>query len=310
MNPVGTSRKLGLLAAGSVVAIAAALASGLWSGNALAQLSRADTALGYTKAFEELKLPFSAPGVVKKEHVEEGDTIKTGQLLLSQDDEVEQKELERLQLAANSNARIEAAEADLRAKTAKYERVKGIFDAGGGNKSEVEEAEAEMILGQKQLVVSKEDKQDAIIKAEKQAKQLDRMKINSPFDGIVEKIVVHGGEWFDPQKGEGAIVVVKNDPLYIEVRDLNVRQVAMLKLGQKLKVRYPDQADKPENWQDAEIVFFSPVAESGSQTRLFKLKMPNTQGRESGLELVVKLPENVAAAAVPVFGETGTVAGK
>jgi len=264
---------------------------------ASAQSAGSGEVQGNTRPSEERKLSFSGPGVVQDSPVKEGDKIKAGQFVLGLEDYIEAKELERLKMEAESKARVEAAEADLAVKKAVLRRKTDANKDGSAafNEAEIEEAQNDVILREKQLDVAKEERQQAGIKAEQQARKVDRLHIKSPIDGIVQRVVVNVGEWADPQSREGAITVVKNDPVFVEVREVDARQVAMLKMGQKLKVRYPELPDKPENWQDAEVFFFAPVAES-VQTRLFKMKMSNPQDRPSGLEVIVKLPPEVAAA--------------
>ena len=65
---------------------------------------------GVTRPSQERKLSFSTKGVVAQAPLKEGDAVKTGQVILVQDDVIDKKELERLELNANSNARVEAAE--------------------------------------------------------------------------------------------------------------------------------------------------------------------------------------------------------
>ena len=270
------------------------LISLLLTGVAQAQ-ARTET-IGLTKASsDELKLAFSGPGVVQELLVKPGDEVKAGQVLMILEDYIDKKELERLRLAAESTARVEAAQADLEMRQSTLKRKQGA-GTGAFSDAEIEEAQNDVTLREKQLKVAEEDRQEAGIRAEQQAHKVELLSLKSPVDGVVVKFMSHPGEWFDPQRGEGAVVVVNNDPLYVEVRDLYAHQVAMLKMGQKLKVRYPDTPDSPQNWQDAEVVYFSPVVDAASQTRLFKLKMANPQKRASGLEVIVKLPPEVAAA--------------
>src|SRR5436305_1547418 len=87
---------------------------------------------------------------------------------------------------------------------------------------------------------SAEQHGDARIESEQQARKVEKLHLVSPIDGIVHKQVVNVGEWADPQSREGALIVVKNDPVYVEVRSVEARQVAMLKPAQKLQVRYPE----------------------------------------------------------------------
>ena len=284
---------------GTVAAMALAAAA------AQAQSTPRDSAEGLTKPSEEVHAGFSSPGVVRQAPVNDGDKVKAGQVLLKQEDSIDQKELERLQLLANSTARIEAAQANLDVKKSVLKRKTEANKDGvtAFNEAEVEEAQNDVTLAEKQLKVSQEDQQEAKIKAETQAKKVELLSLLSPCNGIVQKIVAHVGEWADPQNKEGAIVVVNNDPLYVEVRELTTRQVAMLKHGQKLQVKYAD--DPAAQWQDAEIFYFDPVADPTTDQRLFKLKLPNPQGKEAGLHVVVKLPPEVAAAG----GTTARMAG-
>lgn len=258
------------------------------------QTPKAGEVVGISRPSEERKLTFATQGLVKETLVKEGEAVKAGQALVAQDDEIDLKELERLKLLADSTARVEAADASIELKRSVVKRKTDPERAGAFTEAEIEEAKNDLTLAEKQKKVSEEEQQEAKIKAEQQAKKLEKMKILSPYDGIVASIVSKAGEWADPQNKDGAIVVVQNDPVYIEVTDLSTRQVAMLKPGQKLQVRYAN--DKENAWHDAEIFFFAPVANAGADTQPIKLRMPNPEGRASGMQMFVKLPQNVAEA--------------
>lgn len=262
----------------------------------LAQTPR-DTAEGISKPSQEVHAAFQSPGVVRQELVKEGDRVKEGQALLVQEDSIEKKELERLQLLANSTARVEAAQANLDLKKSILNR-KAAQSAGGAfSDAEIDEARNDVTLAEKQLKVSNEDQQEAKIKYETELKKVELMTRTSPCNGIVQKIVAHVGEWADPQNKEGAIIVVNNDPLNVEVRELTARQVSMLKLGQKLQVKYQPE-DKNAPWQEATITYFDPVADATTDQRMFRMEMPNPDGKEAGLHMIVKLPPEVAKAGI------------
>src|SRR4026208_1786900 len=71
---------------------------------------------GITQPSKRSKPSFYGAGVIGKVAVKEGDLVKTGQILMAQDQEIEALELERLMAEANSKARVEFAEADLDVK--------------------------------------------------------------------------------------------------------------------------------------------------------------------------------------------------
>ena len=85
--------------------------------------------------------------------------------------------------------------------------------------------------------------------------------------------------------------IVKNDPLWVEV-DVPSTKAKLLSVKQTLQVRYTDE----DKWMPAEIIFLTPYANAGSNTRRVRLQMPNPAHREAGLPVVVQLPDNLASA--------------
>ncbi len=270
------------------------LAIGLsFSTVAMAEAARNEVT-GISRPSQERKLTFNAPGLVKEALVKDGDVVKAGQPLLQLDDEFDRKELDRLKLEAESDARIDANTADMDAKKVILDRKLKTLQEGGANQSEVDEAKLNVTVAEKQVQLAHMTQDQAKLDAAKQAIKLSRMTLKAPADGIVEKVNTQPGEWADPQGRDGAISFVQNDPIYIEVKELTTRQVSMLKPGEKLKVRYSD--DKEDAWKDAEIFFFAPVSDASSGTRMIKLKLTNAQNRDSGLQMMVQIPPEVADA--------------
>jgi hypothetical protein len=117
------------------------------------------------------------------------------------------------------------------------------------------------------------------------------MQIKSPMNGEVRKVEAAVGEVSDPQKP--SIIIVSNDPLKVEAK-LPTLTANRLKLGQALQVRYRDE----QQWREAKIIYFDPVADTSlvGGAQLIHLEMPNPDGRRAGQEVVVKLPQDVAAA--------------
>jgi multidrug efflux pump subunit AcrA (membrane-fusion protein) len=250
---------------------------------------------GITQPCEQRKLVFPAQQIVRNMMVKEGDPVKKGQILAKQDDEAELLEAEKLKIEAESEARIEAAQADLKAKTLAYNRKKTAFEKGASTQGEVDEAEADMVTREKQLKVAQEERDAAKIKYKQQLVHCDRMQLKSTIDGFVQKIFLGEGEFNDPQRQDGAVFVVQNDPLKIEIRELKTRQVAILHKGDKLQVRYID--DAADAWQPAEVTFIAPMADAMSDTQIVQLSLPNPKNRSSGLHVAVKLtPELIKTA--------------
>lgn len=248
----------------------------------------------YTQPSETARLVFRDMGVVGKVLVRDGDLIKKDQLLTKLDDDVEQKQLQQLKLEAESTSRIEAAQAELELRTSEYERMSSAEK--GYSVKEREEARLRKIGAEKQLKIAQEEHQIAQIKFEAETARVEKMRILAPFDGIVQKIVLKAGEGADPRAEQGAIIVVKNDPLWVEVNGLLTRDVARMKTGDVIQVRYEDDAASA-TWQDGKIIYINPVADATSKTQMIRLELSNKAGRASGLHMEVKLPNAAAKTA-------------
>jgi multidrug resistance efflux pump len=120
--------------------------------------------------------------------------------------------------------------------------------------------------------------------------RVDQMSMRSPVDGIVEKISLSEGEVANIDKP--SIVILKNNPLYIEVKTLQSSIVAGLKSGQELQVRYPN-----EEWRTAKINQISAEADARSGMQAIRLEIANPEGRSAGLEIEVRVPTEATVSA-------------
>lgn len=267
----------------------AALALSFGSAVAMAQTAP-DVVPGVTKPYAHPKPGVNGMGTVLELPVKEGQVVKKDDVLLRQDDRAEQVELQRLQKEAESNVRVEAAEADLKLKEAQYKREKDLLASGNSNPFAVEEAQSKWIYADAQAKVAKLEQEKAKLDAEKQRIKVDQMTIRSAYDGRVESIDVEVGDATDPQKP--LMTIAQNDPLKIEFY-LPTAQAKRLKMGQQLQVRYTDD----ENWMPAAVTYKAPIADAASDTQKIGLEMKNTDGHDSGMQVLVKLPPEVAQVA-------------
>jgi multidrug efflux pump subunit AcrA (membrane-fusion protein) len=243
--------------------------------------------VGNTKPADQKprELRFKNPGLIKSVEVREGDVIKVGQVLMIQDDTEEFAELAVLQEDA-TDIRIRAAERSADAKKAEFNRIEKIHREAG-NEAEFEKAKAEYELAVLNIEQEKQDLRVKNKKVEKQKGIIDRMKLRSPMDGIVQSVEVHPGEMGEPNRPH--ITLVNNNPLIVEV-NLPVTVSLGLKIDQSMRVSY----DKKE-WKDAKVSYLAPMANAGAGRQKVHLELSNPEGKVSGLQVFVELPSQVAA---------------
>lgn len=263
------------------VACVAALLVSISLADAQTAGERIEGSVTAPSARRELAFPYQ--GLIGKVNVVEGEVIKAGQVLLVQDERIELKRLEGLTLEADRALVIAAKQAALENKAIELKRKTELFEGKALSESEFLSAQLEVVLAEAELNVSKHEEKSKIAEKQLQEVRVEYMTLKSPIDGIVEKIVQKEGEVADINKP--SVIVVKNDPLYIEVKTLPVDLVQGLKKGQQLDVRY-----KGGEWMKAAISKIDPVADARSGTQGVRLEMANPENRSTGLEMEVKIP--------------------
>jgi cobalt-zinc-cadmium efflux system membrane fusion protein len=247
---------------------------------------------GYSRPSAEHKVSFTSPGVISQIIVKDGDSVKKDQELAVQNEAEEKMKLEIAEFEAGDAADqyIKAADATLQKAKVDLERLEKLFAAeiqAGKSNTELDQARAELAVGQATLDLRKLEKVVKVKQAKLQKQKLDEKRLKSPVDGFVLKIEVREGEGADMSKT--AVQVVANDPLWIEV-DVPTARVKALKLGQPLQARYLDE----EQWRQGKIIYMAPYADPRSATRRLRLEMPNPEKREAGVQMLVRLPDTVA----------------
>lgn len=239
---------------------------------------------GFTLPSARRELAFPFQGIISHVDVKDGDVVKAGQELMGQDDKIELKRLEGLKLDADRTLLVRAKQATLDQKNVDLKRKADLFKNNAMSESEYQDAQLDVVLAMAEVALAGHDADVKKADADLQALHVERLTLKSPVDGVVEKIIQDEGEVADYEKP--SIVVVRNDPLWIDVKTLPVSTVQKLRNGDELDVRYPGD----DAWQKAKINLIAPVADARSGTQAIRLEMPNPEHKSTGLAMEVKIP--------------------
>ena len=250
--------------------------------------------LAVTSASKTFNGAFSQQyGQIKTLEVRRGDSVSAGQSLVLLDTSVERAQYDYFMLQADTSLQTAAAQQEFQMATVRFERFKSIFELGGGNKFEVEEAQADAAVRRITVDIRKREGDIAAAQARGQQARIDQMQIKSPIAGVVSMIHYKEGEIVDQNRP--VIEVVQLNPLFIELRDIQHATVSQLKTGQTVQVRYSVSSgvkgiSVESAWNEAKINFISPLVDEATGYRLIRLEMPNPDLEPAGLEVEVKLP--------------------
>ncbi len=249
---------------------------------------------GSTKPSQHLeKMSFSYPGIVTKVYVKPGDKVKKGQLLMEQDIREEQRELERLAVEAESDVPIEYAQKTRDTKKVISERYAEMLKKQVTTDQEYLEKKLDYEAAELQIKKAKQDREMAQKSVEKQKEHIEKMKLFSTLDGVVERMELDEGEMAVPDPTKPACTLVTNKPLWVEVHP-PIAVAQALKVGDKLPLRYRFQ--KAGRTMEATLIYRAPMADPGSDSQLVRLQMDNAEDNDSGLPVVVELPAQAVAA--------------
>jgi RND family efflux transporter MFP subunit len=247
-------------------------------------IARAEGIEAITKPSEDVTLSFVLAGRIAKVLVKEGDEVKENQLLVQQDDAAERTKLDQLKADAEETVRIRAQEAQLAQKTVDLHKLEEAFEKKAVSKWDVEHARLEVAMAELSLELAKFQHTQNQLKYEETKIQVERMRLESPIPGKVEKVSVKVGESADALAQ--VIRVVKIDPLWVEV-PVPLADARKLKVARPAQVRF---ADNPGQLAAGRVIHIGAVADAASDTLTVRVELPNPTGRPAGEHVGVSFP--------------------
>lgn len=143
---------------------------------------------------QETHLGTPITGVIKAIHVDRGDHVTEGQVLVEMHAEVERAELAVTQARAQVVAAINAAEANVRLADNRFKRLMDLRNRKLVSEQDFDQAEAELELANQQLIQSREqltifDREASLAEA-----RLNQREIRAPFNGVIIDRMAEPGE--------------------------------------------------------------------------------------------------------------------
>jgi HlyD family secretion protein len=268
---------LGVVVVIAIVIVANVLKSGEKTWNVQAEeVEKSDitsivTANGQIIPITDVQISAYVPAKIIRLPVEEGDTVKKGQLLVQLDD------TEYRAAMNQAKAQLASAKASLEQAQLVYDRKKELFERKLSSKEEYDMAKTELDLA--------EARHEQAAASLDQAKyNLSKTTITSPMKGIVTSLNAEVGEivMIGTMNNPGTVIMAVSDMSEIEAEvEVDETDIAEVKLGQEADIEidaYPD------------TVFRGEVTEIGHSARISGL---GTQDQVTNFLVKVKLLDDV-----------------
>jgi RND family efflux transporter MFP subunit len=233
-----------------------------------------------TKPSADIELSFVRPGKIGEVLVKEGEAVKGGQLLARLDDKVEQIQLIQLKAKAANRTKIEAAEAELLQKKEDLKKLEEARKKGAATDWEVEHARLNVDIGLHSVQFAKFEHEQDRLKYEENMAEVERMRLVSPINGLVEDVTIEVGQSAQPLKT--VIRVVDIDPLRVDVL-APIALAERLQPNQTAYVSFPSGSKQAGSQKgQGHITFISAFSRAGSDTLRVRLEIPNRALRPAG----------------------------
>jgi len=205
-------------------------------------------ASGIVRPFIDVKLSAAVPGIITSRKVNEGDSVKQGDVLLELDNSLERLEVERRKVVRDQ-------------KRDDFEGTRKLFGSTKGiSKEELDKKEAEYLV--------------ALAEHEIAVEQLHRRQVLAPHTGVITDILIETGEACQPY--EFLVQLVDTRQCYL-LANIDAKDHARFKQAQEVMVEV-DLGDG-KVIVPGKVVFASPMVDPASGMQKVKVLFDNKDGK-------------------------------
>jgi RND family efflux transporter MFP subunit len=245
--------------------------------------------VGVTEPIEEITLSAPVHGLFNKIHVQEGDEIKKGALLVEFESESERLQMEVRKLIWKDTSELQAAKTRVRIMKPLLDSAHKLFEMNGSISKEAlekEQLEYEMAVADLSRVQASEKKEK--LEYELSKTELKRRLLRAPIGGTITTIHFDEGE-----RCQASEPVIELADVSRGVFVANVEEVIGHRFSPKQVVDLRVRAGQVERLVKGFVTFVSPVVDQASGLIKIKVVFDNVGGKiRPGTSAVLVLNED------------------
>ncbi|MFT3686672.1 MAG: efflux RND transporter periplasmic adaptor subunit [Phycisphaerales bacterium] len=246
-----------------------------------------------TRPSRDATMSFTLPVEIREIPAQPGQRVKAGDLLVRARDADIVAAVESQRVRVGNNGPVDAAKASVDSASTRYQRILEANGERATNQQEVDDRRVQLDAARAQLVNAENEHKEEVAKLKQLEESLARYRLQAPFDGVVESVVVDSGSSIEPPNP--VLRIVNIDVLWIELPT-----PTDLTLSKDLKAGAPAWVllDVPGGWvARGEVLYVSPVADAAAATRRVRVSLPNPKQLPPGTRARVRFdkPEGFVA---------------
>ncbi|MBM4061642.1 MAG: efflux RND transporter periplasmic adaptor subunit [Planctomycetes bacterium] len=225
------------------------------------------------------------PGKIVDLPFAEGDRVVAGDVLFGLNSTLEQLEVERLRVLAESDVGERRAESALRHAERQAERVRDLRERNIASERDQQDQDHEVDQARLRLEQARLERIQARNGLAQAQERLAQRKVQSPFAGVVTDLLKSKGEAVE--KFMPVVEVMSLDPLWVEF-DCPVTEQHRFRIGGEVVVA---PAVRPQETRVARVLLVSARAAAASHTFMIRAAVANEDlSWKAGLKMVVVGP--------------------
>ena len=168
--------------------------------------------------FQVVEIASPATGLLDNVSVRRGDRVSKGQIVATLESKAEKAAADLAKFKSEAIGPTQTAQGKIDFGQKKYDRLKAMAAESLVALQERDDAEAELRQAESELVIAKENRQQAKLEYQQQISLLNLRSIRSPIDGVVVDQMLNAGEMADPTSAKkGILKLAQLNPLRVNV---------------------------------------------------------------------------------------------
>lgn len=238
-----------------------------------------------TKPSRDSTMQFTFSAEVREINAVGGQNVKKGFVLMRARDAELIAAIDRQRDLASNELEIQGTEQQLRNAEFKFNMIE---KSGTYAPTEYEDAKNAAVVARIQRDQAKKNKRQQELTLAQAEAQLEKFRLEAPFDGVIEEVMVEIGEGVTEQTK--VLRIVNTEKMWLDPYADTRETIRLgLKEGSAAWVLV-DMPDAPKLVQ-GKVLYVSPVADSVSQTRRVRVEIDNPKGWPAGTQARVRFTE-------------------